>query len=97
IIGTPCVQIRTSRKSSLRSRRSNRQTDSCNIKDRLANSIDPEVFFDQCVLERCRTKRRQAKPSRHETERLAQMARVEKHHAICTSNATFPPGARKHS
>src|SRR5437899_1148847 len=96
LTGIRCVAIRASRKSLPRSHRSSRKTDPRDIEHRLANSIYPEVLLDQSVLQRSCAKRRQAKPSRYETERLAQMARVEKHHTIGASKMILPHGAPKH-
>src|SRR6266480_1279920 len=96
LIGTLCAAIRALKKSSLRSRRSSRQTDSCNIKDRLTDPIDPEVFFDQCVLKCSSAEWCQAKPGRHETKRLAQVTGVEKHYAIGTRVTVLPHGTREH-
>ena len=54
-----------------------RKTDPGYIKNRLADPIYPEILFDQCVLQRSCAKRRQTKPSRDQTESLAQMTGVE--------------------
>src|SRR6266545_4371029 len=96
LTGTRCVAIRASRKLSPRSRRSSRQANPCYIKHGLADPIYPEVLFDQCVLKCSSAKWRQAKPSRHETKRLAEVTSIEKHHAIGTSLLILPHRAPKY-
>ena len=84
------------RKLSPRSHRSSRNTDFRNVQHRLANSIYPEVLLNQRVLESGCAKRRKPKPGRHETECLAQMAGIKKHHSIGARVMILPHGAGEH-
>ena len=90
------MAIRVSRKLSPRSHRSSRNTDFRNVQHRLANSIYPEVLLNQRVLESGCAKRRKPKPGRHETECLAQMAGIKKHHSIGARVMILPHGAGEH-
>jgi hypothetical protein len=44
--------------------------------------IRPEIFFDYGVLQCGSAKWRETQPSRHETECLAEMTGIKKHHPI---------------
>ena len=71
-------------------------TDTCYIKHRLANSVYPQVLFNQRVLQRSGAEWRETEPGSDETERLAQVTCVEKHHTIGASKLILPHGARKY-
>ena len=72
------------------------QPDTSYVKHGFADPIYPEVLLDQCVLEGSCAERREAKPSRHQTERLAKVTSIEKHYAVGARLLIFPHGPRKY-
>src|SRR5271166_1201729 len=76
-------------------RAARKQADSCNIKNRFRNSVQPQVLLDQRVPQCSRAEGSKSQPRRREAKRLTEMARLEQNNAIRSSSTVLPHRSRE--